>query len=53
MMNAKKSLLPTGLMIMVLLAATSSSRAQVTPNADAYTNSASSGTHSCGSCLRP
>ena len=45
MMNAKKSLLPTGLMIMVLLAATSSSRAQVTPNADAYTNSASSGTN--------
>lgn len=45
MMNAKKSLLPTGLLIVVLLAATSSSLAQITPRADAYTNSASAGTN--------
>lgn len=45
MMNAKKSLLPTGLLIVVLLAATSSSLAQITPSADAYTNSASAGTN--------
>ena len=45
MKKLKDCLLSAGLLVLVLLAATSSSLAQVTPSADAYTNSASAGTN--------
>ena len=45
MKNVKNSLLSAGLFAWVLLAATSNTLAQVTPSADAYTNSASAGTN--------